>query len=404
MQIEFINKLQQPLCDGWNLGASLGGALIGAVGQAVTNQQNQKYQKELMGLQHGYNEKSAEAAYQRQRELNAENWRMYNSYEAQRKSMEAAGLSPALMYGTNGVGGSGAGNTAPQAQGVGLPQAALGNVGAAAIQGAQLGLLNAETKKTEAEANRINSLLPAEVADTWASVRNKEANTKYQLKQARLTQLLGDNQVIKNAFEGQHQLYEINRQFIENLNLTIKFQRDGLLLDFEQQTFDEKVKQFKEQTKRITAETLLLESQKELNEKNKELVQKELDNFETTLQNQIMQAMGTYNQGQAAKINATAAVVELNNNLKIQGVQLTQKNLELYIEASKASGAAQIGLNAGLGGNGGGGGKGLHAGINLGGSGSGNRARKDAKENYFAGNGYIPEFMPEIEIDWKALN
>lgn len=402
MTLKFIERLQQPLCDGWNLGASIGGALIGAIGQTVTNKQNQEYQKELMGIQHGYNEQSAEAAYQRQRELNAENWKMYNSYEAQRKSMEAAGLSPALMYGMNGVGGSGAGNTAPQAQGVGLPQAALGNVGLAAIQGAQLGLMKAETKKTEAEADRIRGLLPAEIADTWASVRNKDANTKYQLKQTRLTELLADNQAIKNAFEGQHQLYELNRQFTENLRLTVQYQREGLLLKFDEQTFDEKVKQFKEQTKRITAETLLMDSQRELNEKNKELVQKELDNFDTKLQNQIMQAMATYNQGQAARINATAAVVELNNKLKIEGIKLDQKNLELYVEASKVSGTAQLGLEGGLGGGGGRGG--LHAGVNLYGSGSGNRARKDAKDNYFAGSGYTIEFMPEIYVDWKQLN
>lgn len=399
MQLKFIEKLQQPLCDGWDLGASLGGALIGAAGQAITNKQNQEYQKELMGIQHGYNEQSAEAAYQRQRELNAENWKLYNSYEAQRASMEAAGLSPALMYGMGGAGGSGAGNTAPQGHGTGLPQAALGNIGTAAIQGAQLGLMNAEIRKTNAEADRIRGITPAEIADTWASVDQRNANARYQLAQERLSGLLGDNQEIKNAFEGQHQLYQLNKEFNDILLQTIKFQREGRLNQFEAETYDEKLKQYKEQTKRITAETLLLESQKELNEKNKEMVQKELDNFQTTLQNQIMQAMGTYNQGQAAKINATAAVVELNNKLKIEGIKLTQENLRLYIKASEVSGAAQLGLKGG----GGKGGNGIHAGVNLQGSGSGNRARKDAKDNYFAGNGYIPEFMPEIEVDWKVL-
>lgn len=163
MQLKFIEKLQQPLCDGWELGGTLGGAVINAGGQAITNAQNQKYQKELMGLQHGYNEQSAEAAYQRQRELNAENWKLYNSYEAQRASMEAAGLSPALMYGMGGAGGSGAGSSAPQGQGVGLPQANLGNIGAAAVQGAQLGLMNAQIKKLNTDANATNAKLPMEI-------------------------------------------------------------------------------------------------------------------------------------------------------------------------------------------------------------------------------------------------
>ncbi len=398
MQLKFIERLQQPLCDGWDLGASIGGALIGAVGQSITNKQNKEYQKELMGVQHGYNEQSAEAAYQRQRELNAENWKQYNSYEAQRKSMEAAGLSPALMYGTNGVGGSGAGNTAPQGQGVGLPQAALGNVGAAAIQGAQLGLMNAQIKKTEAEADRIKGITPAEIADTWASVNQRNANARYQLAQERLSKLLGDNQAIKNSFEGQHQLYQLNKEFNDILLQTVKYQREGRLNQFEAETYNEKVEQYKQQTKRITAEVALLNSQKELNDKNKELVQKELDNFDTKLQNQIMQAMGVYNQGQAARVNATAAVTELNNKLKVQGIQLDQKALELYIEASKVSGAAQLGLNGGIGGKGG-----IHAGVNMYGSGSGNRARKDAKDNYWNGTGYKIEFMPEIDVDWKEV-
>lgn len=398
MQLKFIEKLQQPLCDGWSLGGSIGGALIGAAGQAVTNYQNQKYQKELMGIQHNYNEQSAENAYQRQRELNAENWKLYNSYEAQRESMENAGLSPALMYGMGGAGGSGAGNTAPQGQGTGLPQAALGNVGAAAIQGAQLGLMNAEIEKTKAEADRIKDITPAEIADTWASVKQRDANAKYQLQQERLSGLLADNQEIKNEFEGQHQLYQLNKEFIENLRNTVAFQREGRLNNFEAETYEEKVAQYKEQTKRITAEVALINSQKELNEKNKELIQKQLDNFDTTLQNQIMQAMGAYNQGQAARVNATAAVTELNNKLKIEGIKLSQKALELYIEASKVSGAAQLGLDGGIGGKGG-----LHAGVNLYGSGSGNRAQKDAKDNYFSGNGYTIEFMPEVDVDWKEV-
>lgn len=174
MQIEFLNKIQQPLCNGWDLGSSIGGALIGAAGQAITNAQNQKYQRELMGLQHDYNERSAENAYQRQRELNAENWKLYNSYEAQRASMEAAGLSPALMYGGSGTSGSGAGNTAAQGAGVGLPMANLGNVGAAAIQGAQLGLMNAQVKDLNAKANATNAKLPVEIRAANATAAMNE--------------------------------------------------------------------------------------------------------------------------------------------------------------------------------------------------------------------------------------
>lgn len=393
MQLKLIEKLQQPLCDGWELGGSIGGALIGAAGQAITNIQNQKYQKELMGIQHDYNEQSAEAAYKRQRELNAENWKLYNSYEAQRASMENAGLSPALMYGMGGTGGSGAGNTAPQGQGTGLPQAALGNVGAAAIQGAQLGLMNAEIEKTKAEADRIKGITPAEIEDTWASVRQRDANTRYQLQQEKLSGLLADNQEIKNSFEGQHQMYQLNKEFNDILLQTIQYQREGRLNQFEADTYDEKIKQYQEQTKRITAEVGLLNSQKELTDKNKELAQKELDNFQTRIQNEIMTAVGKLNQGQAAVVNATAAVEELNAKLEIEGIRLNQKDLELYIEACKVSGEAKIGLGIGP--------KGIN--VNAGGGGSSNWARGRAKNNLNEG-GKFTHTPIKIEVDWAKVN
>lgn len=394
MQLKFIEKLQQPLCNGWTTAGSIGGALIGAAGQAIANAQNQEYQKELMGLQHDYNEKSAENAYQRQRELNAENWKLYNSYEAQRASMEAAGLSPALMYGLHGAaGGSGAGNTAPQGQGVGQPQAALGNAGAAAIQGAQLGLMNAEIEKTLAEAKRIKGITPAEIADTWASVKQRDANARYQLAQERLSGLLADNQEIKNSFEGQHQMYQLNKEFNEILLQTIQYQREGRLNQFEADTYDEKIRQYQEQTKRITAEVGLLNSQKELTDKNKELTQKELDNFQTRIQNEIMTAVGKLNQGQAAIVNATTAVEELNAKLEIEGIKLEQKDLELYIEACKVSGEAKLGLEVGP--------KGIN--VNAGGGGSSNWARDRAKENLNRGGKYTHTPI-KIEVDWAKVN
>lgn len=200
MIIERLTRVQQPLND-------IMGAVIGGFGQMIANDQQHEHNKEMMGIQHGYNEQSAEAAYQRQRELNAENWRLYNSYEAQRASMEAAGLSPALMYGMRGAGGSGAGNTAAQGQGVGLPQSIVGNVGAAAVQGAQLGLIKAQTDKTEAEAEQINQTLPKtlETMDKTIEKLGEEINNLISLTQnneakTRLTQLQADAQDFQNAF------------------------------------------------------------------------------------------------------------------------------------------------------------------------------------------------------------
>lgn len=140
------------------IGSGLGliGMGIGMAGAKAQQERQQEYTKENMALNYGYNEQAANNAMDRQMALNQTNWELYNSPQALRKAYEDAGLSVGLMYNQGGVGGSGAGTSAPQgagAAGASAPQAQ--NLGLAALQGAQLGLINAQTKKTEAEANAI---------------------------------------------------------------------------------------------------------------------------------------------------------------------------------------------------------------------------------------------------------
>lgn len=285
MQLKFIEKLQQPLCDGWDLGGTLGGALIGAVGQAATNAQNQSYQKELMGLQHGYNEQSAEAAYRRQRQLNAENWKLYNSYEAQRASMEAAGLSPALMYGMGGAGGSGAGNTAPQAAGTGLPIANLGNVGAAAIQGAQLGLMGAQMKDLNAKANATNAKLPTEIRMANASAEINE--TIAALNKQKFDFIESNWNDIKGYLESTTgKIYqEMQRVIMEN-NLYEDMKKEGM------NPFITNVATQIAEAKYKAAEALLAKEKIKLTQEQTQKLKKEIK--EVTEHVTLMKAQGAY--------------------------------------------------------------------------------------------------------------
>ncbi len=145
-----------------NGGDIIGGALglagmgIGLAGAKAQQERQQEYTERNMALNYGYNEQAADNAMQRQMAINKSNWELYNSPQALRNAYENAGLSVGLMYGQSGVGGNGAGTSAPQGAGTAgqnAPQAQ--NLGLSALQGAQLGLINAQTKKTEAEANAI---------------------------------------------------------------------------------------------------------------------------------------------------------------------------------------------------------------------------------------------------------
>ena len=72
---------------------------LGLAGAAKQND----YNKEAMGLQFGYN-----SMLQAQGQKNNKEMWDYTSYENQVKHMKAAGLNPALLYGTGGGGGQSA--------------------------------------------------------------------------------------------------------------------------------------------------------------------------------------------------------------------------------------------------------------------------------------------------------
>lgn len=109
-----------------------------------------KMNMESMGIQHGYNEASADAADRRTRAL----YNDFSSPSAMVRQLEEAGLSPALMYGMNGASGANVPNGA-QGQGVGLGQVsgATGNI----FSGSEVGLILSQARLNEAKAKEAEA-------------------------------------------------------------------------------------------------------------------------------------------------------------------------------------------------------------------------------------------------------
>lgn len=168
-------------------GESIANPLSGIIGSAsgilnmlgIGRKKQMQQQKEMVEnaaqINYKYGEMAARNAFERQQVLYNRTYQD-QSYANQVAQMDAAGLSPALMYGKGGAGGGGAGST------TGAPMGATGaaGAGAAADPNAQLQALMSlrqvrmSERKNEAEINLLNTQADALKAEAG---KNKEETT-----------------------------------------------------------------------------------------------------------------------------------------------------------------------------------------------------------------------------------
>lgn len=175
-----FKKLLELLEKGESLASPLSGIIGGASGilnmLGLGRKKQMQQQKEMVEnaaqINYKYGEMAAENAFERQQVLYNRTYQD-QSYANQVAQMDAAGLSPALMYGKGGAGGGGAGST------TGAPMGATGatGAGAAADPNAQLQALMSlrqvrmSERKNEAEINLLNTQAEALKAEAG---KNKE--------------------------------------------------------------------------------------------------------------------------------------------------------------------------------------------------------------------------------------
>lgn len=154
------------------IGDTAGILNILGIGRKKQIRQQKEMAENAAQINYKYGEMAARNAFERQQVLYNRTYQD-QSYANQVAQMDAAGLSPALMYGKGGAGGGGAGST------TGAPMGATGaaGAGAAADPNAQLQALMSlrqvrlNERKNEAEINLLNTQADALKAETG---KNKE--------------------------------------------------------------------------------------------------------------------------------------------------------------------------------------------------------------------------------------
>lgn len=156
-----------------NTGQGAIGALIGQVFAGMNDRRQVNQQEKLNEQSFEINNRMAEENYKRQMRL----WNETN-YNAQVEQMKKAGINPGLMYGMSGGGGQTA--AATPAQGVSGAHAPSGGgeIMGMQLMAAQRGLIEAQTKKTEAEAENLpktGANIEASTASLTQGIENAKA-------------------------------------------------------------------------------------------------------------------------------------------------------------------------------------------------------------------------------------
>ena len=139
--------------------------------QVQENKKNRAQEREMLGLQQGYNEQAANRADERTRAL-------YNdlySPQAKVQQLKNAGLSVGLMYGTGGAGGT---TSTSGAQATPASQQAQSQK--SPLENANLGLLMSQIAVNAAQAKKLNT----EAEDKKLDVKGKEREWEWSEKHA----------------------------------------------------------------------------------------------------------------------------------------------------------------------------------------------------------------------------
>lgn len=252
----------------------IGGAAMGAINANSASKQSWENQVRLMDIQAQLNRQNAKFNTGQAKDM----WN-YTNFENQMKHIKAAGLSPGLIYGMGGAGGSSQG--AGAASGVGLPQDQSVGMGLRAQEiginmanaMSQIKLNESQANKNEAEANKISGVdteaQKATIDNLIAQTSNEKVKKGLILGQIRVAD--AEEELKRNMADWTKDKADETRWNIKSLQKGIDKlveEINGMKLDNElkERTIDNKVKESSLTLQNLMAEILLKGSQRKVNE------------------------------------------------------------------------------------------------------------------------------------------
>lgn len=262
----------------------IGGALMGALNANSASNQSWQRQHQLMEIQAELNQKNAKFNTAQAKEM----WN-YTNFENQIEHIKKAGLSPGLIYGMGGQGGSTQG--AGAANGVGLPQDQSVGMGLRAqeigIEMAnalsQIKLNESQASKNEAEADKIKGVdteaQKATIDNLIAQTSNEKIKRGLILGQIRVAD--AEEELKRNTADWTKEKVEETRWNVKSLQKGIDklaVEIDGVELDNElkRRTIDNKVKESTLTLQNLMTEILLKGSQRKVNEEQAKAIPAEI--------------------------------------------------------------------------------------------------------------------------------
>lgn len=227
-------------------GQIIGGLISGGFG-LLSNALAEQRESEARSENYKYNEWAAQNADARTRAL----YEDYQTPEALLRQYQAAGLSPSLMFGEGG----GAGGMTQGAQGSGAAGISPTSYEIDPMKGAQLGLIEAQARKLNAEAD---------------TEEGKNARGKLQLAAQTLQNESKEyeNYVKSNTMQFDiEQAHQLAIKYAEQANnLYWNTQHAKIDFDFKSETYTSRVNTEKEKFTNLAMDTLLKQSEQKLNE------------------------------------------------------------------------------------------------------------------------------------------
>lgn len=269
-------------------------------------QQQFANEKEMMGLQYGYNEQMAEANQRRAQEL----WD-YTNYENQRKHMEEAGLSIGLMYGQGGAGGatasggqgSGVNNTGTNAVATGSQAAAAAMQ--AKMMGIQMKAIEADTAMKNASAYKMTAEAEkTSGVDTEKARKEIELNTILQRIKLNEEQITAAN-ITTAVAESQQAMEALNQAMIKT--------------EIDQKTKEAMIGKAFEEWSNAKKEGALMIAQKNLTEKQAENIKQIINNYAYEVATRRMTA-------EAARNAAAATADKVIKEYEVAGEKLKRED------------------------------------------------------------------------------